>query len=90
MINLWDIRKPALPLSTVGVGPIAANQLAFCPSGKRLAIACSDSLVRVVEVDSCEVSSLSGHRDGVQSVTFDHQGEAVMSAGSDGIINVWS
>lgn len=69
---------------------MAANQVAFSPSGKRLAIACSDSLVRVVEVDSCEVSSLSGHRDGVQSVTFDHQGEALMSAGSDGIINMWS
>lgn len=89
-INLWDTRKPALPMSTVDAGPKAANQVAFSASGKRLAVASSDSLVRVVEVDSCEVSSLSGHGDGVQSVTFDHQGEAVISAGGDGIINMWS
>ncbi|XP_070781234.1 LOW QUALITY PROTEIN: sperm-associated antigen 16 protein [Enoplosus armatus] len=90
IVNLWDIRKPALAMATVDAGPLAANQVAFSPSGKSLAVASSDRLVRVVEVDSCVVSSLSGHSDGVQSVTFDHKGETVMSAGSDGVINVWS
>ncbi|XP_044029797.1 sperm-associated antigen 16 protein [Siniperca chuatsi] len=90
IINLWDIRKPALATALVDAGPQAANQVAFSPSGKTLAVASSDGLVRVVEVDSCTVSSLSGHSDGVQSVTFDHKGETVISAGSDGVINVWS
>ncbi|KAM7369388.1 hypothetical protein PAMP_013660 [Pampus punctatissimus] len=90
IVNLWDIRKPASAVATVDAGPLGANQVAFSPSGKMLAVASNDSLVRVVEVDSCTVSSLSGHRDGVQSVTFDHKGETVISAGNDGLINVWS
>ncbi|XP_076613593.1 uncharacterized protein spag16 [Chaetodon auriga] len=90
IINLWDIRKPALALDMVDVGPLAANQLAFSPSGKTLAVASSDSLVRLVEMESCIVRSLSGHSDDVQSVIFNHRGETVMSAGNDGVINVWS
>uniref|UniRef100_A0A8C4EP17 Sperm-associated antigen 16 protein n=1 Tax=Dicentrarchus labrax TaxID=13489 RepID=A0A8C4EP17_DICLA len=90
VINLWDVRKPALAMATVDAGPLAANQVAFSPSGKTLAVASSDGLVRLVEVDSCVVSSLSGHSDGVQSVTFDHEGETVVSAGSDGVINIWA
>lgn len=89
-VHLWDPRQPALPISTLAAGPMAANQVCFSPAGKRLAVACSDSLLRVVEVDSCEVSVLSGHRDDVHSVTFDHKGESVMSAGRDGVINIWS
>ncbi|XP_068561619.1 sperm-associated antigen 16 protein [Cebidichthys violaceus] len=90
VVNLWDTRKPALATATVDAGPMAANQVAFSPSGKTLAVASSDGLVRVVEVDSGVASSLSGHGDGVQSVTFDHEGETVMSAGSDGVVIVWA
>ncbi|KAA8584699.1 hypothetical protein FQN60_008484 [Etheostoma spectabile] len=90
IVNLWDMRKTAAAMATVDAGPSAANQVAFSPSGKMLAVAGSDGLVRVVEVGSCAASSLSGHRDGVQSVTFDHTGETVMSAGSDGLINIWA
>uniref|UniRef100_UPI0037E8CB70 sperm-associated antigen 16 protein n=1 Tax=Semicossyphus pulcher TaxID=241346 RepID=UPI0037E8CB70 len=89
-VNLWDIRKPSLATATVDTGPMAANQVAFSPSGKMLAAASSDGLVRLVEVGSLVVSSLSGHSDAVQSVMFDHKGETVVSAGSDGLINVWS
>ncbi|KAI9547204.1 hypothetical protein NQZ68_020025 [Dissostichus eleginoides] len=90
IINLWDIRKPAVSMATVDAGPRAANQVAFSPSGRTLAVACSDGLVRVVEVDSLVSSSLPGHRDSVQSVAFDHRGGTVLSAGSDGLINVWA
>lgn len=77
-------------VATVDAGPFSANQVAFSPSGKMLAVACSDGLVRLVELDSCAVTSLSGHGDGVQSVTFDHKGETVISAGSEGLVKVWS
>ncbi|XP_065821280.1 sperm-associated antigen 16 protein isoform X1 [Labrus bergylta] len=90
VVKLWDIRKPSSATATVEAGQQAANQVAFSPSGKTLAVACSDGLVRMVDVASLVVSSLSGHSDGVQSVTFDHKGETVISAGSDGSINVWS
>ncbi|CAJ1071074.1 sperm-associated antigen 16 protein [Xyrichtys novacula] len=89
VVNLWDIRKSSSATAEVDVGPQAANQVAFSPSGKTLAVACSDGDVRLVELDSLVVSSLSGHSDGVQSVIFDHMGDTVISAGSDGMINVW-
>uniref|UniRef100_A0A3Q1F082 Sperm-associated antigen 16 protein-like n=1 Tax=Acanthochromis polyacanthus TaxID=80966 RepID=A0A3Q1F082_9TELE len=90
VVNFWDFRNPAKPLATVDVGPMGANQVAFSQSGRALAVASGDGLVRLVEVESCKVTSLDGHRDGVQSVKFDHKGATVMSAGSDGRINIWS
>lgn len=90
IINLWDIRKTVFPIATIDAGPMAANEVAFSPSGKRLAVASSDSLLRLVDVDSCKVSSLSVQRQDLQSVSFDHKGETLVSAGSDGVINIWS
>ncbi|XP_014853865.1 PREDICTED: sperm-associated antigen 16 protein-like [Poecilia mexicana] len=88
-VHLWDTRKPAAPTGIVDAGPHAANQVAFNQSGKLLAVASGDCLVRLVEAESCSVSTLTGHRRSVQSVTFDLQGGTLMSAGSDGLINVW-
>uniref|UniRef100_A0A3B5LFH6 Uncharacterized protein n=1 Tax=Xiphophorus couchianus TaxID=32473 RepID=A0A3B5LFH6_9TELE len=87
-VHLWDTRKPAAPTGIVDAGPHAANQVAFNQSGKLLAVASGDCLVRLVEAESCGVSTLAGHRKSVQSVTFDLQGGTLMSAGSDGLINV--
>uniref|UniRef100_A0A665TP28 Uncharacterized protein n=1 Tax=Echeneis naucrates TaxID=173247 RepID=A0A665TP28_ECHNA len=88
VVNLWDVRKLASAVATVDAGPFSTNQVVFSPSGKMLAVACSDSSVRLVEVDSCAINRLAGHRDVVQSVTFDHTGETVMSSGNDGLINI--
>uniref|UniRef100_A0A3Q0S091 Uncharacterized protein n=1 Tax=Amphilophus citrinellus TaxID=61819 RepID=A0A3Q0S091_AMPCI len=90
VINLWDIRKPATPMAAVDTGPRGANQVAFSQSGKMLVVASSDGSVKLVEVDSGTVSSLEGCGDSVESVTFDHKGETVVSAGSDGRVNIWS
>uniref|UniRef100_A0A3Q3N6U5 Sperm associated antigen 16 n=1 Tax=Mastacembelus armatus TaxID=205130 RepID=A0A3Q3N6U5_9TELE len=90
VINVWDIRKPMPGVATVDAGPLGANQVVFSPSGKMLSVGSSDGLVRLVEVGSWTVRTLSGHSDSVQSVTFDHNGETVISAGSEGQINVWS
>lgn len=90
IVNMWDMRKPTSPMAAGDTGPLSANQVAFNHSGKMLAVASSDGLVKLVEVDSGSVSSLEGHRDSVQSVTFDHKGETVISAGSDGRVNIWS
>uniref|UniRef100_A0A672F5S3 Uncharacterized protein n=1 Tax=Salarias fasciatus TaxID=181472 RepID=A0A672F5S3_SALFA len=90
VVKLWDLRNPRQPLASVDGGPASANQAAFSRSGEALAVASGDGLVRLVQVESCAVSSLTGHEDGVQSVTFDHRDASVVSAGSDGMINVWT
>lgn len=89
-VHLWDLRGAPRPTSTLEAGPLPANQVAWAPAGRRLAVACGDSLVRLLEADSGRVRVLPGHRDDVHSVTFDHQGESLMSAGRDGIINIWT
>lgn len=90
-IKLWDLRRPNRTVASVDTGPKAANQVAFSPCGRMLAVACSDGLVRLLQVNSCVVSTLPGHSgSSVQSVVFDHHGEAVVSAGSDGMIHIWS
>nr|XP_061837039.1 sperm-associated antigen 16 protein-like [Nerophis lumbriciformis] len=87
-VNVWDIRRHTSPVRTIDAGPPSANQVALSPSGKMLAVASSDGLVRLVDVDSCTVSTLSGHKGSVNTITFDHKGKTVMSAGSDGLINI--
>ncbi|XP_067084740.1 sperm-associated antigen 16 protein [Osmerus mordax] len=89
VVKLWDVRKVAT-LVTVDTGPHSSNQVAFSPSGRMLAIASNDCSVKMVELASSLVSSLQGHDDTVQSVTFDHRGEYLLSAASDGTIFVWS
>lgn len=89
VVKLWDVRKVAAMI-TMDTGPHPSNQMAFSPSGRTLAIASNDGSVKLVELASTQVSSLLGHDDAVQSVVFDHKGEYLLSAGSDGAILIWS
>ncbi|KAM4580380.1 uncharacterized protein spag16 [Odontesthes bonariensis] len=89
IINLWDVRKCASPMAAVDAGPLGANQVAFGQSGRLLGVSSSDGVVRLIDTDCCTASSLVGHSSSVQSVTFDHMGETLLSAGSDGLINIW-
>ncbi|KAM4634161.1 sperm-associated antigen 16 protein [Polymixia lowei] len=89
VLKLWDVRKVSAVV-TMDTGPHSGNQVAFSPSGEMLAVASEDGLVKLVELDTSKVSSLSGHSDAVQSVVFDHRGQHLISAGSDGLVAVWS
>ncbi|KAL2094270.1 hypothetical protein ACEWY4_008989 [Coilia grayii] len=89
VVKLWDVRKVSAMLS-VDTGPHPSNQVALSPCGRTLAVASNDNSVKLIELASSQVTSLVGHEDAVQSVIFDHKGEILMSAGSDGAILVWS
>ncbi len=75
---------------TMDTGPHPSNQVAFNPNGRILAVASNDGTVKIVEVASLHTSSLIAHEDAVQSIIFDHKGEYLLSAGSDGTVHVWS
>lgn len=62
----------------------------FCHSGKLLAVASNDGTVKMIDLSSNEHSLLSGHRDAVQAVAFDKTGQLLVSAGSDGLLQLWS
>ncbi|XP_056302663.1 sperm-associated antigen 16 protein [Danio aesculapii] len=89
VVKLWDVRNVSAMVS-MDTGPHPSNQVAFSPTGRVLAVASNDGSVKTVEVASLHVSSLTAHDDAVQSVTFDHKGEYLVSAGSDGAIHIWS
>lgn len=89
VVKLWDVRKVAA-MVMMDTGPHPSNQVAFSPSGRTLAIASNDGSVKLLELASSQMSSLLGHDDAVQSVIFDHKGEYLLSAGSDGVILIWS
>ncbi|XP_026855952.2 sperm-associated antigen 16 protein [Electrophorus electricus] len=89
VVKLWDVRN-MLTMVTMDIGPHPSNQVAFSPNGRLLAVANNDGSVKLVEVASLHVSSLCGHTDAVQSVIFDHKGEYLLSAASDGKISIWS
>uniref|UniRef100_H3B6C1 Sperm associated antigen 16 n=2 Tax=Latimeria chalumnae TaxID=7897 RepID=H3B6C1_LATCH len=89
VLKLWDVRKVAAMLS-VDLGPHPGNQVAFSPSGQVVAVASNDGTVKIVELGSCQQSSLVGHEDAVQSVQFDLKGDILVSGGSDGVVCLWS
>ncbi|XP_072518337.1 sperm-associated antigen 16 protein [Salminus brasiliensis] len=89
VVKLWDVRNVS-NMVTMDTGPQPSNQVAFSANGRVLAVASNDGSVKLVEVASLHLSSLTGHNDAVQSVIFDHKGEYLLSAGSDGEICIWS
>ncbi|KAA0720278.1 Sperm-associated antigen 16 protein [Triplophysa tibetana] len=89
VVKLWDVRNVSA-MVTMDTGPHPSNQVAFSPTGRMLAVASNDGFVKMVEIASLHVSSLKGHEVAVQSVIFDHKGEYLLSAGSDGAVLVWA
>uniref|UniRef100_A0A671K5M7 Uncharacterized protein n=1 Tax=Sinocyclocheilus anshuiensis TaxID=1608454 RepID=A0A671K5M7_9TELE len=89
VVKLWDVRNVSA-MVTIDTGPHPSNQVAFNPNGRILVVASNDGTVKLVEVLSLHMSSVIAHEDAVQSVIFDHKGEYLLSAGSDGAIHIWS
>ncbi|XP_055081568.1 sperm-associated antigen 16 protein-like [Periophthalmus magnuspinnatus] len=90
VVNLWDVRAFRSPLCSAHTAA-GANQVSFCPGGsEEVAVAGGDGLVRVLRMSSGHVTELSGHVGQACSVRFDHQGETLLSAGTDGHVRVWS
>jgi len=88
-VFIWDVRNCAVS-SQVDLGPHSVNKLAFDPGSSIVACAANDGLVKVYEIENEQVTTLTGHEDAVQTVIFDHNGEFMLSGGSDNLIKVWS
>jgi len=77
----------------VDVGPYSANDITWDKSCNTLAVACDDSMVRLINDEGGEArveSVLKGHTDTVQGVVFDYESRTLISVGSDTEFRIWT
>lgn len=71
------------------LGDPAAKALAFSPDGSRLAVAGSESVVRIIDpIEGTVSSTRRGHASGIEDIAWSALGDLV-SGGSAGDIRLW-
>jgi eukaryotic-like serine/threonine-protein kinase len=66
------------------------NQVAFDPSGERIAVACRDDAVRIWSVRTGQQQQiLNGNATMVIAVSFSHDGKRIVTGGADRTAKVW-
>lgn len=68
----------------------AVNAISFSPSGKTLASAGDSAVVQLWDLDSYSMTSLVGHRKGINDLHYLTNGKKLISASNDGTAKVWN
>lgn len=89
VVNIWDVRNVSI-LASADLGPQPINRVAFDPASSVVAAASNCGNVKMYEIGTGDVTSLTGHEDAIQTVLFDLNGEYLVSGGSDATITIWS
>ena len=86
----WESIDVRLPHREGRVKPPIVTALAIRATGKQVAIAGDDHLVRIWDVGERRFTSeLSGHVDLVRAVAYSSDGTLLASAGNDGRLLIW-
>ncbi|MDQ5843837.1 MAG: caspase family protein, partial [Acidobacteriota bacterium] len=99
MIFIWDLAAGESDGAYLGHKEWV-NALAFSPDGKKLASGSGDGEIRIWEVAARgpdgmpqviqrPLQTLSGHRGGINSLTFNSDGKLLVSGSSDASMKVW-
>ena len=88
-----------LPIAsrTIRLRPVSAEfprtvvtAIAADPRGKVVAVAGDDHAIRILDVNTLRVTkTLTSHRDLIKTLTFNREGEKLVSSGNDGQLIVW-
>jgi WD40 repeat protein len=87
-VTVWRVETP----EQVGQVPLggAVCGVAFSPDGTRLACACADNTIRLLDVATLrEVTELRGHGAYVHAVQFSPDGTRLASASGDHTVRIW-
>ena len=69
---------------------VAAYDLVFTPDGSRLAVACSNNLIRLWDPKSLKlITELTGHKDYVHALAFSPNGDVLVSGSGDKTVRIW-
>ncbi len=89
---------PTTAARVTSLSPLGADQpvpvvtaIAIDPSGKWLAVAGDDKVIRILQADNFEqVATLRGHQDLIKSIAFRPDGRILASGGNDGNLILWN
>jgi WD40 repeat protein len=87
-VRVWSLENPD-QVRVLGLGAVVYG-VAFNRDGTRLACACADNTIRLLDVPRMrQVAELRGHEEYVHSVTFTPDGTRLVSASGDKTLRVW-
>ena len=88
-VAIWDTTS-GRELRRLNIPPFqSARELALSPSGKQVAVVSLLGLELWDAVTNKRIRRFPGHKGIVNAVDFDHQGERIVSAGSDATVRIW-
>ena len=69
--------------------PVPIRHLSFDKTGRTLAVASDDAVIRLVNVSLGQFVMVRGHSDSVLCIAFDPLGEYLASSSADGTVKIW-
>jgi len=86
-VTIWNYRTGVARELTL---PARVSCLAWGRDGQTLAVGCGDNTICVLDAVSWKTQvTLTGHRDTVTQVLFNHGNDLLVSTGRDGTIRLW-
>ena len=87
-VRLWDLNNERF-IQTLGSFRSAVTAVAFCPSGKRIAVGTWDGDLQIIAMNGHVQRKLSGHDEGITEVCFESTGSYLATGSFDDTLKIW-